>query len=290
MADPEVIDLPIEVRVRFAHAALQHLADGASVDLLHVKGPAVDPSVVPHRPAGTDADVLVRPSHLPCLLDALGAHGWVVHTSADAGSPFGHAVTLHHPTWGHADLHRLFPGTTVDPEVAFQRLWRTRGSMAIAAIDCTVPSRLDQAMILALNAARGGPHAAPDLAAVWGSADDAQRDAIRAAAAAIGAEVALAAAIGELDRHTAAREHDLWLVTSTGGSRTEEWRARIKAAPTITGRLRLIARAPRVNAEHLAVRLGRPPTRVEVVGEFFSRLRRAGSEAVHPRAGRGSTP
>ena len=187
-------------------------------------------------------------------------HGWVVQTSAEAGSPFGHATTMLHPIWGHADLHRIFPGTTVDPEVAFLRLWRTRGAADIAGITCPVPGRVDHAMILALNVARGGPHAATDLEAVWTSVDDHQQDAIRVA----GLRGRGGGSSRRGDRRARPPHGRPGARPLAGDERrrhvSQEWRARIKAAPTVRERLQLIARAPRVNTEHLEVRLGRRPS------------------------------
>ena len=52
--------------------------------------------------------------------------------------------------------------------------------------------------------------------------------------------------------------------------------------------LRLAARAPLVNVDHLAHRLGRTPTRGEIVAEFFRRPARALREAWSGRPGGGA--
>ncbi len=41
--------MPPSVGIRFAHAALQVLADDNGIDLLHIKGPAVDDSLLEVR-------------------------------------------------------------------------------------------------------------------------------------------------------------------------------------------------------------------------------------------------
>ncbi len=263
----------IETRVRpsFAHAALQHLADGCGADLLHVKGVAIDRSLTTPDRVGTDADVLVRPDHVDRLLDTLTANHWTVHTTFATGSPFGHAATLVHDQWGFADVHRLFPGITAEPTVAFERLWRDRGTKEIAGIECAVPSLTGQTLILVLNAARSSPHGAADLETAWEAAPPERQRAVRDLVAELGAEVAFAAATGDLERYRGARGYDLWRVTTQGGTRFEEWLARVKAAPTVGEALRLALRAPLVNTDHLAVMLGRPPTRMDVVREFFAR-------------------
>jgi hypothetical protein len=261
----------MRVRTSFAHAALQYLATTHGVEVLHIKGVAISRSLTTEARAGTDADVLVRPSHVPTLLAALRTNGWTVHTTFATGSPFEHATTLVHEAWGFADIHRLFPGITAPPEVAFDRLWHDRSTTAIAGVDCPVPSIPAQAMILVLNAARSGLHGQSDLETAWSSAPADRQVEVRRLVEDLGAQVAFAAGTGDLDRFRDDRNYDLWRVTSEGGTRFEEWRARIKAAPSWTAAVRLVVRAPMVNRDHLAAMLGRPPTRGDMIREFFAR-------------------
>ena len=65
--------MPLSARLAFAHAALQVIAAEARVDILHIKGVAVDASIGTVVGSGSDADVLVRPSHIPLFLEQLGA-------------------------------------------------------------------------------------------------------------------------------------------------------------------------------------------------------------------------
>ena len=270
--------LPLDTQTRLAHAVLQHLASSRGVDLLHIKGAAIDSSIAGPGRSGSDADVLVRPSHLPRLLAAMETHGWQVHTRFETGSPFGHATTLVHPTWGYADVHRYFPGITAPPAQAFERLWVDRVHRPIAAIECPVPGLAAQRTILVLNAARGGFHAPQDLAAAWGSTSEAERREVLMLVSDLDAHVAFAAATGDLDRFRGERQYDLWRIMSQGGSRTAEWMARIKAAPTAREALRLALIAPIVNTDHLTVILGRPPSPSEIAREFVRRLRKGAGE------------
>ena len=68
--------LPIRVRVAMAHAALQVMADEAGIDVLHIKGVAVDPALRSDRQSGTDADLLVRPAQVEPLIEIMTARGW----------------------------------------------------------------------------------------------------------------------------------------------------------------------------------------------------------------------
>ena len=111
--------LPQYVRVSFAHAVVQSLATDRGLDVLHIKGPALDHSLTgvdegtngepvwskAARPVSSDADVLVRPSHVPDLMATLQRHGWRVLYGFNDGSPFAHASTLQLPLLGYVDVH-----------------------------------------------------------------------------------------------------------------------------------------------------------------------------------------
>lgn len=274
------VSVPLPVRLRFGHAAVQHLAEQVGVDLLHIKGAAVDPSLRPGNYAGSDVDVLVRPEHVPALDRAMRQHGWRLYSTFEYGSPFGHAQTYIHDAWGFIDLHRYFPGIRLEPERAFDVFWSDRHEIEIAAVGCLVPGVTAQAVLLLLNAARAPRQARPDVSAVWSSASDEQRREIEGLVGRLHAEVAFAAATGTLDRYVDARDYRLWKVASEGGSRSEEWWARIRAAPSVWTGLRVAARAPLVNIDHLAHRLGRTPRRRDIVLEFIRRPLRAIREAA----------
>jgi hypothetical protein len=282
------VNVPLAVRLRFGHAAIQHLADSIGVDLLHIKGAAVDPSLRPGRYSGSDVDVLVRPGHVRRLDVAMRRHGWRLYSTFEWGSPFGHAQTYLHDAWGYIDIHRFFPGIRLVPDRAFDRLWTDGQEIEIAGIGCRVPSVPAQAVLLVLNAARAQGGSKRDLQVVWDDATPERRLEMEALVADLDAPVAFAAATGDLERYRGQRDFDLWRVVSQGGSRSAEWWARVRAAPDLASRIRIILRAPLVNVDHLAHRLGRRPTRAEILAEFFRRPTRALSEAWqgmrHPRA------
>ena len=78
MQDPAAQDVPVAIRVQFAHASVEIVARSCGADVLHIKGPAVDPEANPGRRPGTDADVLVRPQHVRALVEGLAAAGWSI--------------------------------------------------------------------------------------------------------------------------------------------------------------------------------------------------------------------
>lgn len=273
------VDVPISVRLRFGHAAVQYLADEVGVDLLHIKGAAVDPALRPTQ-SGSDIDVMVRPSHVGRIDRALRAHGWQLYTTFEYGSPFGHAQTYLHEAWGYLDIHRFFPGIRVSPVSAFERLWTDRRMTEIATFECPVPSVPAQALLLILNSARSRVQGQADVGVAWRDAPEERRVEIEALVADLDAPVAFAAAVGGLEQFRDERDYRLWKVISQGGSRSEEWWARVRAAPTFGAKLLVIGRAPLVNVDHLAHRLGHRPTSVEIVWEFFARPARALGEAA----------
>ncbi|WP_306512355.1 glycosyltransferase [Janibacter hoylei] len=280
------VEVPLGVRVRFGHAAIQWLADAHGVDLLHIKGAALDPELTRPDRLTSDADVLVRPEHVDRLLDACARAGYRSEGRFETSSPFEHSRTLWHGQWGYLDVHRHYPGIGLEPADAFERMWAERSAQSIAGVACPVPSVPAQAAILVMHAARspaGGPTSA-DVDHVWHRASPDQRSLVRAWVTDMAAEVAFTAGTGDLGSLPPSPERDLWQAVAAEG-RVREWRARIAVAPDLRSRGVLLLRALLVNTDHLAHELGRRPSRVEIAVAFIGRARRAVVELTRP-AGR----
>ncbi|REJ08019.1 hypothetical protein DY023_01785 [Microbacterium bovistercoris] len=275
MTDAAAPRIPRHAQFALARAAVQVLADRLGVRVLHIKGDAVDPALRADPRPGSDIDVLADPRGIPLLHAVLLRHGWAVYSSFRFGSAFEHAQTYQHEQWGFLDLHRRFPGIRLDDQAAFDLLWNDRTARWTAGIRFDAPSVDAQAVLMVLNAARAG-----DVPAFWTRLDDATLRRCGALIDRLDARVAFAAATGDLAAYRRRREYLLWRVTTRGGPRIAEWWGRVIAQPTTAGSLRVIIGAPAVNTDLLAHRLGRPPTRPEVVGEFFSRGLRGVGEAV----------
>lgn len=266
------VDVSVWQRIQLGHAALQVVAERAGVDLLHLKGPALDPVLAPVPRHSTDADVLVRPSHLARFLDALAPTRWELVADFDEGSPFEHAANYWHPEWGFVDVHRRFPGLPGD-EAVFDTLWRDRGTSVIAGRDCPVPSVVAQRLVLMLHAARqDSPHAAGDLRLAWTDADDETKAAVRGLAERLGAQIGFAAATGHLDDYRGTPEWRLWTAFTGHGSRLGEWRARFLLARGWRARWHVLGLMVRVNRAHLAMDLGHVPTRADLAMAYARRL------------------
>ncbi|WP_277452469.1 glycosyltransferase [Janibacter sp. DB-40] len=285
-ADPAGADIPVEVRVRLGHAAAQVLARRHGLDLLHIKGDALDERLVHAGRRASDADVLVRPAHLDRFLAACAEVGYRTVSRFATGSPFEHSTTLWHDAWGYLDVHRHYPGIGLPPATAFDRLWSTRTSRTVAGVDVPTPSLPAQVGMLVLHAGRTTPggQASADVQHAWHGADAARREAVRHWVREFLAEVAFAAGTGELGSLPPSAEKELWLAVTREG-RLQEWRARIAAAPNLRSRVLLMARAPLVNIDHLAQELGHRPSRREMAVAFLDRARRAVREIAR-RGGR----
>ena len=289
MTNPDAAGgIPPSIRVELAHAAVCVLARRAGVDLLVVKGPGMDPLVGVKGRASGDVDVLVRPNQVGRFLDLAKAHGWRARDRFETGSPFGHSMTLFHPTWGDLDVHRLIPGIGVDPRDAFDLFWASRIEVTMGGQPCPHPQPAAQAVVLVLHAARseGSPRAARDVAHAWTDAPPQQQAAILALVDRLDAHVAWAAGTGDLEAFRGEPSYRLWVVASRGGGRLEEWRARVEAEPSWRGKAVITLRAPLVNTDHLAMLLGHSPTRAEVLAEFVDRFRRGAVELARRGKGR----
>ena len=272
----------MQARLQLGHAALQVVAQRVGADVLHIKGEALDADVRWPGRQSTDADILVRPGQVPALLTALSGAGWKQVAGFASSSAFEHSATLSHPIWGYADVHRRYPGFTVSDEDAFEQLWHTRRGWLCAGVWCAVPDLAGQRLVMLLHAARSlvSNRRDSDIARAWTEVSPQDRAQLTALAGRGGAQVGLAAATGTLDDWVDDSQHDLWHVLSTGGTRLEEWRARIKAAPSLGAKVRLVLRASLVNIEHLTMIHGTKPSPWEVVVEFFARPTRGVREEL----------
>ena len=257
------VAVPMWARLELGHAVVEHLARRDRVDLLHIKGPATEALLRAEGRSSSDVDVLVRPAHVDVFMQTLENAGFDTRTHFETGSIFRHAANLHHPNWGWVDVHRSFPGIDVSPGEAFDRLWARRSTARVAAYDLPVPSLLDQAALLVLHGARDNARGRADVEHVEGALSATQWNGVVAVSRELKAEVAFAAGTGDLERFRDRPEHDLWKVASEGGTRLQEWRARVRAARTTGEKARLVVEAFSTNSDHLRMELGHEPSRGE---------------------------
>ncbi|MFC4139878.1 MULTISPECIES: hypothetical protein [unclassified Microbacterium] len=279
MSEP-LSPVPLVVRLELARAAVQTIAQHSGARVLHIKGTTWDPSLRAAPAHGSDVDVIVEPAGIPAVDRALRAHGWKVYSTFRNGSPFEHAQTYWHPDWGYTDVHRWFPGIRMPAERAFALLAAGGGTVDAAGVACPVPGADAQAVLLMLNAARGSDSERAEANSIWDSADAGIRRRRDGLVDALDARTGWAAARGTLDDYRGRADHALWRVTLHGGSRIEEWWARVRAQPTLLGAAGTALRAPLVNTDRLAHELGRRPGPADIVRAFGSRASRGVREIV----------
>lgn len=275
-----------QVLVTLTHGYVQQLADELDVDLLHLKGRAVDEAlwrIADGQPVprySLDVDVLVRPRHVQRLVDALHDREWHKVTGFVEGSAFAHAMNLRHDYLGNLDLHRWWPGFGLEPDAAFDLLWmKHRSTRRVANVDCVVPDLDAQRLVLLLHAGRTGGVHNPDYDACWRTASDAERAQVRQLAQEFDAQVAFAAAVGELDQHRAAPDYLLWRHFSRGSqSRWEEWGGRWRAARGLRAKAEVVRGFVSINPDLLRERVGEDPTPRDYLAEYGLRLRSAATE------------
>lgn len=263
---------PVTVRLRLAHAFLEHLAGSLGVRLLHIKGVALHPSLRAGRHSSTDCDVLVHPEDVTAFTDALLAAGWEHLTRFEHGSVFGHAATYHSSVWGTVDVHRCFPGIDRDPTGAFELVWARREHIELGGRQCAVPDLEMQRLVLLLHAARDrAGRGTADVDAAWHRVPAEERQRIDATAEQLGAMVPLALVTGRPERAQGRPGAHLWEALGRGAGPTEVWWARLHDARGPVAHARVLVTALHINPDHLRLRLGHVPTDAEVRREWWAR-------------------
>ena len=288
MTDLEPI--PLIIRTRLAHAALQAIADECGADILHIKGAAVDPSLLPQREdappnatpeqrsiprASSDADILVRPSHIRRFQKALKKNGWHAKTSLYSRGAVEHSADWWHPQLGSADVHVRFPGIRLAQALAFDRLWGDYHPHTIAQRACPVPNLDAQVFLLMINAARAGGTESKDVRRLWASTSQDEKIRIESLARGFGAEVALAGATGTLGRYSDRPEYDLWrLLAEPDADVFRLWIAYVKAAPTPCDRIRAVIYPLHVKSDRIHTEQHQESRYLLVLRAHCDRLRR----------------
>lgn len=274
--------VPVTLRVHLAHATVQAIADSAGADILHLKGPALDPALGASRPPSTDADVLVRPSHVKRLFAGLKEYGWHQVLPLRAGGVAQHSANWYHGQLGQLDIHVRFPGIQRAPGDAFDLLWQVRRVVEIAGRPCLVPGLDAQRLVLLLHAARAIPQHAGDVAIAWTDASATERHSLQNLARELDAEVALAAATGRLEEYRDRPEYEYWRIHADGADaagKLKRTHAAIKAVPRgyRLPRLRILAHeliSPLRVRRRLSIELRRRPTLQEVARGYAALVRR----------------
>ncbi|WP_164232974.1 nucleotidyltransferase family protein [Microbacterium hydrocarbonoxydans] len=148
--------LTLEDSAILAHALTGWIASSAGVRALAIKGPVAEHYQLRDPWVSADADILVEPSRFQVFCRELEARGWRQRVARPTPSILeSHSTTYIHPDWPcDIDVHNSFPGFFEDPSVVFDELWCKRGTMVVANVAITIPSRPASAAIGALHALR----------------------------------------------------------------------------------------------------------------------------------------
>lgn len=149
--------VPLGVAVRLAHALVQDVGTRRETRVLHIKGPVAEAQGVRGAKVSSDVDVLVDPARVGEVELGLQRAGWRRRAVTSFHALHSaHAVSLLHPEWPcDIDLHVRFPGFALLDRDVFERMWETRASISIGAVECQVPSVAATALVLALHGLRG---------------------------------------------------------------------------------------------------------------------------------------
>lgn len=132
-------------------------AEAHGIRALIIKGrPLADDGLRAPR-VSADVDLLIQPAQFDRYCAAVLEAGWEEFPSTFASAHFTlHSRSFRKSGWPNSfDVHSEYPGFLRGPDVAFDALWETRRTCAFAHRDCQVPSRVANAIILALHSLRG---------------------------------------------------------------------------------------------------------------------------------------
>lgn len=282
-----VPEIPMKVRLHLTHGVLQALADRADARVLHIKGVALHPALSEGRRPSTDCDLLVAPEDVDAVIASLEEASWRRVTTFEHGSVFAHAATYYHSVWGTVDLHRWFPGLHRDAAASFDALWADRLLVDQGGRPTAAPSLVGQRLLLLLHAARtGGYGSTGDVERSWTRAPEAEKAEVEALARQLDAVVPLAIATGREDDVIGLPQARLWTALHEHENSTAVWFARLRDARGVREHVAVLWSAMHVNPDHLALRLGRAPTRVDLARDWVGRLGRAGRRVLGSSIGR----
>lgn len=226
------VDLAQEVSP-LLQALMGKWSEEAGVRALLIKGEIAN--LLGLRPVrgSIDADLWVSPEDFEAFGEILRERGWespaVVESKLDLGAGLikQHSVTHRHPAWpAEVDVHRLFPGFTLEPQEVFDLYWERRQRHVIAHQEVWGPDPAGAALIQALHHLRAPDHAGHNyefaaLTAEVSGWDAAALVSLGSLAGAAGASrsaesfLTEVGAVGELDQ-TDETELEKWRVATSG--------------------------------------------------------------------------
>lgn len=137
------------------YALVQRVAASLGIRCVFVKGPALHHQGLREREHSGDVDVWCDPARWDELAAALAPWGWEREPDPWRGTSVHHTATMTPTSWGcEIDIHRRFPGLTLDDSEAFEALLGFSTTMRLAGVAVSIPCRDAHAVIFALHTVR----------------------------------------------------------------------------------------------------------------------------------------
>jgi hypothetical protein len=157
---PAVEHLRLDDAVALATALSQHVAHGAGIRTLVLKGSFASLQGLREPRPSHDVDLLVEPDRFDDLLAAFARYGWTARPAPDFPLLLDlHSRTLVHSGWNcDIDVHHYWPGFIGDAAETFDHLWQRRQSCAAAGVQVDTTGEADTALVLALHSLREAGH------------------------------------------------------------------------------------------------------------------------------------
>lgn len=119
--------------VLLSAALVSWLADQSDLMILLIKGPVAVEIGVRAPGDASDLDVLIAPGQIDKLCAVLTRFGWLQRENSEQDGHPLHSITMYNPTWPtDLDLHYMYPGFDLDPEVYFPFLWEHKQEFLLA--------------------------------------------------------------------------------------------------------------------------------------------------------------
>ncbi|WP_058625090.1 nucleotidyltransferase family protein [Microbacterium testaceum] len=149
---PPVLSSPLHELV---YALTAQVAAEHGIRCVFTKGPALMLQGLREREHSGDVDVWCDPARWDDLAEALEPWGWAREPDAWRGTAVHHTATMRPERWGcEIDIHRRFPGLTIDDAAAFEIVLRDAEPLRFGAVDILVPRVSTHAVLAAIHAVR----------------------------------------------------------------------------------------------------------------------------------------
>ncbi|MFV9426880.1 nucleotidyltransferase family protein [Microbacterium sp. S1037] len=150
--DPPALSSPLHELV---YALVQRVAASLGIRCVFVKGPALHHQGLREREHSGDVDVWCDPARWDELAAALAPWGWEREPDPWRGTSVHHTATMTPTSWGcEIDIHRRFPGLTLDDSEAFEAVFATTTHVRYAGVAVAVPTTDAHAVLAAVHVVR----------------------------------------------------------------------------------------------------------------------------------------